>query len=247
MNRLFAIISIVLCTLNLYPQSNQNWQELFNGENLDGWEVKSTAADRDKKFWSVDNGTILCNSLNSSDHNYVWLLSKKEYDNFELKLQFQTSRTHKGNSGVQIRSRYDENATVEPGIAGWLDGPQIDIESAIPWRNGLIYDETRTTKRWINPSLPDWNISESDLSTADVKYYYEDDGSGWNDMTIICNGMHIKTIVNDVVVSDYDGTGVLDDAGHIKYNVGSKGHIALQLHKNSENYIRFRNIRIREF
>ena len=90
MNRLFAIISIVLCTLNLYPQSNQNWQELFNGENLDGWEVKSTAADRDKKFWSVDNGTILCNSLNSSDHNYVWLLSKKEYDNFELKLQFQT-------------------------------------------------------------------------------------------------------------------------------------------------------------
>ena len=247
MTRLIAVFSIVLCTSNLYPQSNQNWQELFNGKNLDGWEVKCTDGDKDKKFWSVDKGTILCNSLNSRDHNYVWLLSNKEYDNFELKLQFQTSRNHKGNSGVQVRSRYDEYATVETGISGWLDGPQVDIESTIPWRNGLIYDETRTTKRWINPSLPDWNISESDLSTAAAKYYYEDEGSGWNDMTIICNGMQIKTIVNDVVVSDYDGTGVLDDAGHKKYLVGSKGHIALQLHKNSENYIRFRNILIREF
>ena len=246
MNRLIAVLSIVLSTLKLYPQSNQNWQKLFNGENLDGWEVKCTAGDKDKKFWSVDKGSILCNSLNSTDHNYVWLLSNKEYDNFELKLQFQTSRKHKGNSGVQVRSRYDENATVETGIAGWLDGPQIDIESTIPWRNGLIYDETRVTKRWINPSLPDWNISEADLSPADVKLYSEDEGSGWNDMTIICNGMHIKTIVNGVVVSDYDGTGVLDDAGHKKFHVGSKGHIALQLHKNSENYIRFRNILIRE-
>ena len=247
MKRLATVSFIVLLTLNLFAQSDQNWQELFNGKNLDGWEVKCTAGDKDKKFWSVDKGTILCNSLNSTDHNYVWLLSDKEYDNFELKLQFQTSRSHKGNSGVQIRSRYDENATVEPGIVGWLDGPQIDIESSIPWRNGLIYDETRVTKRWINPSLPDWNISESDFSPADVEIYYEDEGSGWNNLTIICKGMHIKTIVNDVVVSDYDGTGVLDDSGHIKYKVGSKGHIALQLHKNSENYIRFRNILIREF
>jgi len=247
MKRLFVVSSIVFYMLNLYPQTKQNWQQLFNGENLDGWEVKCTSGDADRKFWSVDKGTILCNSLNSIDHNYVWLLSNNEYDDFELKLQFQISRSHKGNSGVQVRSRYDDSATVETGIKGWLDGPQIDIEPSIPWRNGLIYDETRVTKRWINPSMPDWNISESDLSPADVDIYYVDEGSGWNDLTIICNGMHIKTIVNNVVVSDYDGTGVLDDSGHIKYKVGSKGHIALQLHKNSENYIRFRNILIREF
>jgi hypothetical protein len=57
--------------------------------------------------------------------------------------------------------------------------------------------------------------------------------------------MHIKTIINNVVVSDYDGTGVLDDSAHKKYKVSRKGHIALQLHKHSENLIRFKDIQVR--
>ena len=50
---------------------------------------------------------------------------------------------------------------------------------------------------------------------------------------------------NDVVVSDYDGSGILDDEVHKKYRVGTRGHIALQLHKNSQNFIRFKDIEIR--
>ena len=46
-------------------------------------------------------------------------------------------------------------------------------------------------------------------------------------------------------VSDYDGTGVLNDKIHKKYNVGKKGHIALQLHRQSQNFIRFKDIKIR--
>lgn len=65
-------------------------------------------------------------------------------------------------------------------------------------------------------------------------------------MTIICNGMRIKTIVNNVIVSDYIGTGVLDDENHKRHNVGIKGHIALQLHKESQNLMRFKNIEIRK-
>ena len=64
-------------------------------------------------------------------------------------------------------------------------------------------------------------------------------------MTIICKGNKIKTIVNNVLVSDYDGTGILDDKAHTKYNVGKKGHIAFQLHRKSQNFIRFKDIMIR--
>lgn len=47
-------------------------------------------------------------------------------------------------------------------------------------------------------------------------------------------------------MADYNGAGVLDDAIHKQLNVGMTGHIALQIHKNSENYLRFKDIRIKE-
>ena len=41
---------------------NHQWTSLFNGQNLDGWEVKTIAKDADKKnYWRVEDGVILCN------------------------------------------------------------------------------------------------------------------------------------------------------------------------------------------
>jgi len=243
------VVFLALFAVNSEAQEpalhNDKWQSLFNGENLDGWEVKCLQKDRDNTFWSVDNGTILCNSMGSVDHNYIWLQSEGEFGDFELRLKFQVSRENLGNSGVQVRSRYDENDEVEQGAVGWLDGPQVDIEPHTPWRTGLIYDETRETKRWIHPSLTNWEISEEDIVPHKVIFYFEDEEPGWNEMTIICKGMKIKTIVNNMVVSDYDGSGVLDDAIHKKQKVGIRGHIALQLHKNSQNLMRFIEIEIK--
>lgn len=134
----------------------------------------------------------------------------------------------------------------ENGHAGWLDGPQVDIDPKNPWRNGFIYDETREARRWINPSLPNWKIDKEAHAPEKVIFYWGDEETGWNDMTIICRGTRIKTIVNKVVVSNYDGIGVLDNKAHEKHAVGMSGHIALQLHKNSENKIWFKDIKIRD-
>ena len=226
--------------------ADHEWQSLFNGKNLEGWEIKCTEKDRDKDFWMVENGAILCNSMGSKNHQYIWLYSAEEYDDFELRLKFQDTRGNLGNSGVQVRSRYDEKAQIDGDVIGWLDGPQVDINPGGPWRNGFIYDETRKTRRWIHPSLPDWRMSEEEYAPKKWVHYFEDEGPGWNDLTIICKGNHVKTIVNNVVVSDYDGAGVLDDAVHKKLGISNKGHIALQLHKNSENKIRFKDIEIRK-
>ena len=51
--------------------------------------------------------------------------------------------------------------------------------------------------------------------------------------------------MNNIVVSEYDGSGVLDDEIHRKYNVGTIGHFAIQLHRNSRNLIRFKDIEVR--
>lgn len=226
--------------------AEHHWQRLFNGENLNGWEVKCVNSDSGKNYWTVDNNTILCHTRGNTDHQYMWLQSTPEFADFELRLKFQASEENKGNSGVQIRSRYDDKAQVDGDYVGWLDGVQIDIHPPAPWRNGFIYDETRTARRWLYPNLPDSKISEEEYAPKKVVYYNEKEGTGWNDMRIICKDMRIITFVNNIQVADYNGAGVLDDENHIKPGVSAKGHIALQLHKYSNNHIRFKDIEIRE-
>lgn len=227
------------------PQETESeWQTLFNGTDLTGWQVKCLPADQDKVYWKVVNGTIECDSIGDKDHDYVWLMHDREFDDFQLSLEFRTSPASPGNSGVQIRSRYDTSEGAPGG--GWLDGPQVDLHPPGSWRTGLIYDETRDTRAWIFPRLEDWNISREDASIPDPVFFPGDQEPYWNRLVIRCVGTQITTTLNDQLVSDYDGAGLLDDEGHAKYRVGMNGHIALQLHMRDELQIWFRDIRIQD-
>lgn len=147
--KLFSLLLLVIfysCTeSNKQDQREENtdkakdWVALFNGENLDGWKIKCVKEDQHYNFWSVDDGTIVLNSIGNPNHDYNWLITEKEYSNFELKLKFQSYRDSPGNSGVQIRSRYDDEGQLDGSdLIGWLDGPQIDIHPSDPWRIGFI-------------------------------------------------------------------------------------------------------------
>jgi hypothetical protein len=250
MHILFRLIIFLLVIHPfIHGQSLQDpWISLFNGVNLEGWSVRCLPEDRGKNYWKVVDEVIECNSLGDREHNYVWLVSEKEFSDFHLVLEFQVFRSSGGNSGVQFRSRYDDSDGARYG--GWLNGPQVDIHAPLPARTGLIYDETEGVRRWIYPSLPDWNISSEQFPPAALKtrlVFAEDEPDRWNRMEIVCRGMHVETRVNGNLVADFDGAGILDDEPHRLVNVGSVGSLALQLHMNDELKIRYRNIKIREF
>ena len=189
----------------------------------------------------VKDRAIFCDSIGKKDHDYVWLMTDREFQDFELRLKFQTYSDSPGNSGLQFRSRYDVADN-----NGWLNGPQVDIHPPKPmsWRTGLIYDETRGNQRWVFPSLKDSDMPGEYEPKEHVMKYAED---GWNEMILICKGMQIKTIVNGIVRVDWDASGILDSESHCKHNVGQKGHFALQLHIGDELRIKFKDIEIREF
>ena len=237
-------ISLRPFDLSFSPESG--WISLFNGVDLEGWSVQAHQQDLEKNFWQVKNEVIECNSIGNSPKDYVWLVTNKEFDDFVLNLKFQVFQSSKGNSGVQIRSRYDKSETARRG--GWLDGPQVDIHPPLAMRCGLIYDETDGENRWIYPSKPDHKIGEEDFPEAALKTelkYADNNENEWNTMEIVAEGMHIKTFVNGKRVSDYDATGHLDDLLHQQKGVGQKGHIALQLHSSHELHIRFKDIYIK--
>jgi len=167
----------------------------------------------------------------------VWLVSGKEYANFVLRLRFQGYKDSPGNSGVQIRSRYDDQAF-------WLDGPQVDIHPRGPWRTGMIWDETRDSKRWLWPEVPKGKWVNEKMANPKLRFREGEDA--WNDLEIIATGTRLQAILNDLTVMDWDGKGVLDDAVHQKHNVGMKGFLALQIHRGDQLRIRFKDIEILE-
>lgn len=243
MNRLHILTLVLLPILASCGGSDES-VVLFNGEDLTGWSVKAVPADSGLAFWSVVDGAIEGNSMGRPEHDQVWLVHEAEFGDFELSLQFQAYRDSPGNSGVQVRSRYDTSADVPGG--GYLDGPQVDVHPPTPWRTGMIYDETRGEQRWVSPSLPDWRMPDS-LKPEEWRFEFADEGDGWNDLRIVCEETRIRTFLNGIQMRDFDGAGILDNEAHRARDVGIRGHVALQIHVNDELRIRYRRIVVRPF
>ena len=166
-------------------------------------------------------------------------MTDKEYKDFSLKLKFSAFKDSPGNSGVQIRSRYDEEE-------GWLDGPQLDIHPNGPWRSGMIYDETRDMKRWIYPDIPKGKWVNKEMRKVIADFHYSDESLMWNEMEITVKGWKIVAYLNGTQITDFDSKNLLTQAGHKKYKVGKKGHICLQLHMKDELKMLYKDIMIME-
>ncbi|MGB2305796.1 MAG: 3-keto-disaccharide hydrolase [Flavobacteriaceae bacterium] len=115
MKKIFILIVLLILADPVQAQIN-----LFNGENLDGWEIHGT------EKWYVENGELVCES--GPDQEYGYLSTKEHFDNFELELEFKQEAD--GNSGVFFRS------TVEgTKVNGW------QVEVAPPsLHTGGIYE-----------------------------------------------------------------------------------------------------------
>ena len=174
------------------------------------------------------------------DHDYVWLVTDNEYSDFVLRLRFQAYRDSPGNSGVQIRSRYDDQA-------GWLDGPQVDIHPPGPWRTGMIWDETRGSGPLAVPAGAQRQVGEPvDGQPGPRRSTMRTRSPPGTLLEIRAVGTAIDVVLNGIPVTSYDGATVLDDEVHRERAVGLRGHIALQIHTGDQLKIRFRDIAVRE-
>lgn len=235
---LLTIYALFLITVH-GNETKSEWKSLFNGQDLTHWSVKCQPNDQAVTFWSVEDGAITANSLDTPEHDYVWLVSDNEYTDFSFRFQFRAFKDSPGNSGVQIRSRYDEKA-------GWLDGPQIDIHPPMPWRTGMMWDETRGVQHWIFPDIPKGKWVDKSMSSPQRIFYYSDDETPWNQMTITVEGLNIQAVLNGVLITDLKGAGLLDDEFHKNHSVGESGHIALQIHTGDKLKIQFKDLEISE-
>jgi hypothetical protein len=176
----------------------EGFQRLFNGKDLTGWQVlggKITS-------WGAADGILF-----TSGSNGGWLMTEKEFGDFELRLEFKVPE--KGNSGVALRAPMKGDPAYQ--------GMEIQIlDDAWHKTNypglkktqltGSIYDVVGPTKEVLKP------IGE------------------WNTYRIIAKGRNISVNLNGTEIVNAN----LDDyKDKVKTHPGlqrDKGHLGLQCH-----------------
>lgn len=110
---LFFIILLVGCR-----PSEDDWIELFNGENFEGWH--SYRAGENYDGWYIEDQVLTYDFQLSNASGNSYLVTDKEYKNFELSLEWMISEH--GNSGVFWGVVEDERYEYP-----YQTGPEIQI------------------------------------------------------------------------------------------------------------------------
>ncbi|MDD2328904.1 MAG: DUF1080 domain-containing protein [bacterium] len=160
---------MVMLLASCTPQGPK-WQELFNGENLDGWEILNGTAE-----YKVEDGTIVgISRLNTPN---TFLATQEHYGDFILEFEFKVEDGL--NSGVQFRSN-----SLKEYRDGRVHGYQFEIDPSDRAWTGGIYDESR--RGWIYPL---------NYNPEGQKAFKHEE---WNKARIEAIGSSIRTWLNDV-------------------------------------------------
>lgn len=170
-NMLAAIL--LLFTVSMSAQQPQ-WESLFNGKNLKGWEKLNGTAD-----YKVENGVITGISKMGTPNTFM--ATKKMYTDFILEFDFKVSDGL--NSGVQFRSN-----SLKEYNNGRVHGYQFEIDpSSRAWTGG-IYDEAR--RGWLY-ALTEYPSAQKAFKNGE-----------WNKARIEAIGHSIRTWVNGIPCSN---------------------------------------------
>lgn len=196
---------------------------LFDGKSTTDWrgyKQKEMPAG-----WTVVDGTLGL-SGGTGEPSSGDIVTKEEYGNFELRLQWRIAKD--GNSGIMYRVSEKYSAPYE-------SGPEMQVLDDAGHPDG----KSRLTSAG----------SCFGLYPAPAGIVHP--AGEWNDVRIIANGAHVEHWLNGVKVVEYElwspDWKAKVQASKFKqwpgYGMSKTGHIALQDHGNA---VSFRSIRIRK-
>jgi hypothetical protein len=195
--RNLILMGLLLVSSTLFSQ--EKWEMLFNGKNLNGWTKLGGTAD-----YTVKNGIIKGTSKMNTPNSF--LTTKKMYSDFILEMEF---RVDEGlNSGVQFRSN-----SIKEYKDGRVHGYQYEIDASPRAWTGGIYDESRRG----------WLYSLSKNPVAKTAFIAND----WNKIRIEAIGNSIRTWLNDVpcanILDNLTATGFIALQVHNINNINQEG------------------------
>jgi hypothetical protein len=191
------------------PEAEEaGFETLLEGDSWSGWEG-------DRTWFRIHAGQVVAGSLERSIPHNFFLCSKREFEDFELRLDAQLTGPG-DNAGIQFRT-----AKI-PG-SHEVSGYQADMGSAGErpiW--GSLYDESRRRKMLVEAD-PE--------AVAEVL-----NKDGWNRFVIRCEGPRVRIWLNGLLTVDYTEQDP---------QIARRGIIALQIHGGRPAEARYRRLRIK--
>jgi hypothetical protein len=178
-------VLFVLFALIVSCQQQDDFVPLFNGEDLEGWELINGSAP-----YTVEDGMIIGTCVPESPNSF--LCTNERFGDFILRFD---AKFEEGNSGVMFRAQSSPDYK-----NGRVHGYQMELDPSPKraWTGG-IYDEAR--RGWLYPmeynkdAKPAFKIGE------------------WNSYRIEAIGNSLRTFVNDVpfadLIDDVDAEGFI--------------------------------------
>lgn len=170
------VLFVIACSCAVSADDNAKTDDgfsfLFDGQVATDW-------DGDLRVFRIQDKSIVGGQLESRIPHNFFLSHKKDFGNFELRLQFKLLG-EKTNAGIQIRSQRiaDHHEMI---------GYQADLGAGY-W--GALYDESRRRKVLAKP----------DMQQLVSKVLKKDT---WNDYRIVCKGPRIQLWINETQTVDY--------------------------------------------
>jgi len=188
-NTLLLAVLICLATTFIVAQDDSNWQSLFNGDNLDNWEVINGTAE-----YHIEEDAIVGTSKWGTPNTF--LRTKETYGDFILEVEIYDDP--RLNSGIQIRSN-----TIPSYRDGVVHGYQVEIDPAPRAYSGGIYDESR--RGWIYPLSYNPKGQKAFVNGTWNKYHIEAIGS---DIRVWVNGIQTSNLKDDMTAEGFIGLQV---------------------------------------
>jgi len=212
-------------------EKSAGWELLFNGKDFSSW--RNFKKEGVGSGWMVDDGAMHLNSQQNADGSWSAkdagdLITKNEYENFELKLEWKIGAC--GNSGIMFNVVEDEKYH-----SVWLTGPEVQILD-----NTCHPDTKYPTHR------------AADLyDMIECKYVVVKPAGEWNRVRLVSNHGKMEHWLNGRKVVEYemhtDEWKAMVAKSKFKdmpeFGLAKKGHISLQDHNDK---VWFKNIKIRE-
>jgi hypothetical protein len=222
-----SLLCIALIIVAAPLHADEEFVELFNGKNLDGWEG-------DAKVWSVEEGLLTGKSPAAQEDklkaNTFAIWDGGEVGDFELVAEFRLEGDN--NSGVQYRAQ--PNPKNGPfSIVGY----QADIHPAANY-TGMLYDEGGrgiAAERGQKVTLK--ADDKKEVKPLDGKFDPVD-LSEWTTIEVQAVGNRLIHKINGDVAVD-----VTDEDAK---NAEAKGLLALQVHAGPDMKVQYRSIKLKK-